>query len=162
MTVLHSLTVGLICSFLSIKGEEKISNTWQCWQFLRRLSKSADSCNSSAMMSGLTAGAPANQKTLRFCGREMQTQVPPTEHREEDEHQWLWNSLLCALGSASLRPQYGSSCPAWTQQGSLRRKASPNLDKVLEVTPAYNRLQFLTASTAEWNFNSLNFPHHRT
>ena len=130
MTVLHSLLLDWICSFLSIKGAEKISPTLGSVDNF-----SEDFQNLLTVVAPSVMGWRASLQVPRAVQKscvvvvEMQTQVPPTlstVRKMELAPQQLWNSLFHGrvwplLTGLSMAPP----CPAPTQQGSLEKKSLP-------------------------------------
>lgn len=113
-------------------------------------------------MQGLTGRCPRQSRNLALWSWRCRPRCHP---RWAPWGRWSW--LLSGSGTACSMARFGLCLqvsvwllPAQLQlnKGAWRRKASQNLDKVFKVTPSYNWLHFLTASTAEHSFNSLNFP----
>ena len=157
-------TVGLdLLISLHQRSRKDFSNTWQCWQFLKRLSKSVDGCGFFCnRMQGFTGRCPRQSRNLALWSWRCRPRCHP---RWALWGRWSW--LLSVSGTVCSMARFGLCLqvsirllPARLQlnRGACRRKASQNLDKIFKVTPSHNWLHFLTASTAEQSFNSLNFP----
>ena len=117
ITVLHSLLLDWICSFLSIKGAEKISPTLgsadsfsEDFQNLSTVvAPSVTGCRASL------AGAPGSPEILHCGHGDADSGVTHTEHREEDG---VGSSVAPGQSvprpglASAYRSQYGSSLPS--------------------------------------------------
>lgn len=130
MTVLHSLLLDWICSFLSIKGAEKISPTLGSVDNFSEDFQNLLTVVAPSVMGWRASLAGGSPEILRCGSGDADPGATHAEHREEDgvgssmalEQSVPWPGL-----ASPYRSQYGSSLPGSNSTGEPGEEKPPKI-----------------------------------